>query len=70
MDPSVMSVVRRGKLWGVSVDGEVLAVARTKRGARDLAADAARILRDSGASVSMMVPGEKRSFAAEDEPGA
>ncbi|MDB5465435.1 MAG: hypothetical protein JWQ46_197 [Phenylobacterium sp.] len=66
MAPSVMSVVRRGKLWGVSIDGEVLAVARTKRGARHLAADAARILRDSGASVSMMVPGEGRSFVAED----
>jgi Asp/Glu/hydantoin racemase len=61
MDPSVMSVVRRGKCWGVSIDGEVLALAQTKRAATELANDAARILRESGAQVEM-VPGEKRSF--------
>jgi hypothetical protein len=65
MDPSVMSVVRRGKRWGVSIDGEVLALAQTKRAATELANDSARILRESGAQVQM-VAGEKRSFKDDD----
>lgn len=64
MDPSVMAVVRRGKRWGVSIDGEVLALAQTRSAATELANDSARILRESGAEVRM-VPGEKRSFQAD-----
>jgi hypothetical protein len=63
MDPSVMTVVRRGRDWGVSIDGEVLALTADRKAAVALAREAARILRDSGGTVSLHVPGEKRSFA-------
>jgi hypothetical protein len=69
MDPSVMTVVRRGRRWGVSIDGEVLALTAARKEAVALAHDAARILRDSGGTVSLHLPGEKRSFADPADPG-
>jgi hypothetical protein len=61
---SELKVVREGKLWGVAVDGEVLALARTKRAAEALARDACQILRDSGAEAR--VADEPRSFRGDD----
>lgn len=57
---SELKIVRHGKLWGVSVDGEVLALARSKGAAEALAHDACQILRDSGAEAR--VADEPRSF--------
>jgi hypothetical protein len=61
---SELTVVRNGRLWGVAVDGEVLALARSKRAAESLARDACRILRDSGADARVV--DEPRSFKPED----
>jgi hypothetical protein len=61
---SELKVVREGKLWGVSVDGEVLALARSKGAAEALARDACRILRDSGAEAR--IADEPRSFRKSD----
>ena len=44
MSPTVFEVVRVGRRWGVSADGEVLAVSTSKRGAQDLADKAAAAL--------------------------
>jgi hypothetical protein len=62
MIASDLSVVRDHDRWAVAADdGEILAIARTRRGAEALARDACRILRDSGAD-SHVVPAEARSF--------
>lgn len=61
---SELTVVRDGRLWGVAVDGEILALARTKKGAEALARDACRILCDSGAEAR--VADEPRSFRRPD----
>lgn len=61
---SELSVVRNGRLWGVAVDGEILALARSRRAAESLARDACRILRDSGAEAR--VADEPRSFLKTD----
>ena len=61
---SVLAVVRDGKLWAVEADGEVLALARTRKAATELAESAAEILRDSGAHAT--VTPEPRSFDPED----
>jgi hypothetical protein len=61
---SELKVVREGKLWGIAVDGEVLALARSKGAAEALAHDACQILRHSGAEAC--VAGERRSFRKDD----
>lgn len=61
---SELKIVREGKLWGVEIDGEVLALARTKGAAESLARDACQILRDSGAEAR--IAGEPRSFRKSD----
>ena len=61
---SELNVVRDGRLWGVSVDGEILALARTRKAAKALARDACQILRDSGAEAR--VAEEPRSFRKSD----
>jgi hypothetical protein len=62
MIASDLTVVRDHGRWAVaSDDGEILAIARTRRGAEGLARDACRIMRDSGAD-SHVVPAEPRSF--------
>jgi hypothetical protein len=61
---SELKVVREGKLWGVCVDGEVLALARSKGAAEALARDACQILRDSGAEAR--IADEPRSFRKTD----
>jgi hypothetical protein len=66
MQSSVLTVVRSGDLWGVKADGELLALARTKQGAHDLARDAARILRQSGGEARVEAARERRSFKRED----
>lgn len=64
MTPQVFVVVPYAGKWGVSVDGEVLAVARSKAAAQDLARKAAEALVPGGPQA---LPGrprihERRSF--------
>ena len=67
MPQCLLSVVRCGKQWGVSADGEVMALARRKRDAKVLASETAQTLRESGfESQVVAVAGERRSFAPED----
>jgi len=61
-----LSVARCGKQWGVSADGEVMALARRKRDATTLAEETAQTLRDSGYDTDLEVAGERRSFEAKD----
>lgn len=61
-----LSVVRCGKQWGVSADGQVMALAKRKRDARTLAAETARTLRESGFDAELTVKPERRSFGRED----
>jgi hypothetical protein len=63
MQASTLTIVRQGDRWGVSSEGTVLALSRTKRGATELARSAARILRDSGSETEVKVAPERRSFA-------
>jgi hypothetical protein len=62
MHASDLSVVRDADRWAVTADGEILALARTRRGAEALARDACRILRDSGADSHVVPAPEPRSF--------
>jgi hypothetical protein len=62
MFPSVLTVARHGKQWSVSADGEVIALADTRKAAASLAKSAAGILRDSGAATEVVVAPEPRSF--------
>jgi hypothetical protein len=55
-------VARAGERWGVSAGRELLAVAETKRDARRLAGEAAKILRASGGESKVVVKGERRTF--------
>lgn len=57
-----LSVVRCGKQWGVSADGEVMALAKRKRDAEALASETAKTLRESGYHTELKVAGERRSF--------
>lgn len=61
-----LSVVRCGKQWGVSADGEVMALVKLKRDAKTLAAETAQTLRESGFDAEVKVGGERRSFQDED----
>lgn len=61
-----LSVVRCGKQWGVSADGEVMALAKRKRDAKTLAAETAQTLRESGYQTELKVAGERRSFEGGD----
>ena len=61
-----LSVARHGEKWGVSADGEVLAVARHKREAQKLAEGAARTLRASGFATRVVVALEGQSFGKGD----
>lgn len=65
MTPSVLTIARYGKRWGVSAKGEILVVARTKAMATDLAKSAAEILRASGSPTEVKVAEEPRSFLAD-----
>ena len=62
---SVLQVVRDGKRWGVAVDGELMALARTKREAQNLAHEAAEILAANGGEARVEIPRETRSFKPE-----
>jgi hypothetical protein len=66
MQPSVLSVVRDGDRWGVVADGDLMALARTKRDAQQLARSAVQILRESGGEARVEVPREPRSFKTDD----
>jgi hypothetical protein len=65
MSPSVFEVVRLGRKWGVSADGEVLALSTSRRGAEDLARKAEEALEagDEQARQRRFVRPEPRSFA-------
>lgn len=64
MSPSVFEVVRVGRKWGVSADGEVLATSTSRRGAEDLARKAGEALEagDEQARSRRFVRPEPRSF--------
>jgi archaeosine-15-forming tRNA-guanine transglycosylase len=66
MQDAVLKVIREGDRWGVAADGELLATARTKKGAQTLAREAAEILSASGARARVEVQREPRSFKNED----
>lgn len=66
MITSVLQVVREGKRWGVAADGELMALARTKRQAENLAREAAEILAASGGDARVDIPPERRSFKSEE----
>lgn len=67
MPQCLLSVVRCGKQWGVSADGEVMALVRRKRDAKALASETAQTLRESGYhSQVVAVAGEPRSFRSEE----
>lgn len=70
MRPSTFTIVRHGDQWGVSSEGTVLAVARSKRAATELARSAAHILRDSGGATEVRTAPEARSFAEKGPAGA
>lgn len=66
-----LSVVRCGKQWGVSADGEVMVLAKRKRDATVLAEETAQTLRESGFDTDLepaagKAPVERRSFQDED----
>lgn len=67
MPQCLLSVVRCGKQWGVSADGEVMALTRRKRDAKALATETAQTLRESGfESQVVAVAGERRTFKPQD----
>jgi len=66
MSPSVLQVVKDGRQWGVAANGELLAIAGTRRAAETLAREAAEILRHSGDPATVEAPRERRSFKREE----
>jgi hypothetical protein len=63
MTPQIFVVAPYGAKWGVSSGGEVLAVARTEKAAKDLARKAAAALRaGEAAPPSHVLRHERRSF--------
>jgi hypothetical protein len=67
MHASTLIVSRRGRQWGVSAEGQVLLVAPTKQEATTVANAAAQVLRGSGASATVVVAREPRSFIANED---
>jgi hypothetical protein len=59
-------VIRDGRRWALEVDGERLALARTRRAAETLAREACEILRASGAAADVEIAREPRSFELRD----
>ena len=62
MAPTTFTVARHGREWSISAGHEILALARTKKAALELAESSAGILRDSGGPTEVTVAAEPRSF--------